>query len=141
MHAYAEDMVAPELLSAMVQRLRERVRGLEVVYLFGSEVVGHAGPCSDIDLAILARPLVAQDRWELQEELTAFASRDVDLIDLQQASPVMRVQVVSKARVLWEREPAVRAEFEARALGELARLNFRRAAILEDIQSRGSVYG
>ena len=47
--------------------------------------------------------------------------RDVDRVDLRIASTVMRVQVISTGRILFERDPFERAAFEATASAPIAR--------------------
>lgn len=118
-----------------------RVTGTIAVYVFGSRARKDAVTSSDIDLAVLARAkLDPVARWKLQEDLAALAHGDVDLVDLAQASTVMRVQVLRDGKVLVDRSPAERMSFETRAMSAYARLNEERREILRDIAARGRVY-
>ena len=129
-------------LEPAVAALRTALPDLAVVYLFGSACSGETHPESDIDLAFLAQgKLDPVLRFELQERLAAILHRSVDLVDLRTASTVLRVQVISGGRVLYERDAGERAGFEAAALGAYARLNEERRAILDDVRSRGSIHG
>jgi predicted nucleotidyltransferase len=92
---------------------------LVAVYLFGSLVKGRAHPRSDIDIAVL---LVAMDseaafdrRLRLMECLRPYADREVDVIVLNTAPPLLQHQVLKHGRLLYERNRLARAEFEVRA--------------------------
>jgi len=130
------------LADSLVATVSHRVPGLAAVYVFGSQARDDAGPGSDIDLAVLTLGnLDPVERWKLQEDLAAQAHQNVDLVDLRRASTVMRVQVLRDGRLLADLQPSLRANFEATALSAYARLNEERREILNDIASRGSVYG
>lgn len=134
--------VIEQQLGHVVEQIRRAVPSVIAVYLFGSVATGRSTRDSDIDLAILAaEPLAPQARWHLAQTLAISLSRDVDLVDLRQASTVMRLQVLGSARLLLETDRAKRQQFEAVALGAYARLNEERRGIIEDVRARGSVYG
>jgi predicted nucleotidyltransferase len=119
-----------------------KVSDTVAVYLFGSQARGDSAKDADIDLAVLAKgKLDPVARWKLQEDLAALAHRNVDLVDLRQASTVMRVQVLRDAAVLVDAQPSERMAFEMTALSAYARLNEERRGILDDIAARGCVYG
>jgi predicted nucleotidyltransferase len=126
----------------VVAEIRRAVPSASAVYVFGSVAAGTATPSSDLDLAVLAQaPLPAEARWQLAQTLAIELRRDVDLVDLRQASTVLRVQVLGSSQLLFEGDIAKREAFEAVALGAYARLNEERRGILEDIRQRGRVYG
>jgi len=126
----------------LVATLSDRVPGLVAVYLFGSQAREDAGPGSDVDLAVLTLGnLDPMDRWKLQEDLAAQIHQSVNLVDLRRASTVMRVQVLRDGRLLADFQPPVRSAFEASAMSAYARLNEERREILNDIATRGRVYG
>jgi uncharacterized protein len=126
----------------LAQVISARIPGTVAVYLFGSQARGDGAQDADIDLAVLAEgkldPVV---RWTLQEDLAANAYRQVDLLDLRQASTVMRVRVLQDAVVLLDVRPSERIAFETTALSAYARLNEERRGILTDVASRGRVHG
>ncbi|WP_375138714.1 type VII toxin-antitoxin system MntA family adenylyltransferase antitoxin [Pectobacterium polaris] len=65
------------------------------MYLFGSQATGNARADSDVDIAILAtRALNPVERWELSHQLAKTVDHDVDLIDLLQASTVLKMESV-----------------------------------------------
>lgn len=130
------------LSESLVSTLTSRIPGVMAVYLFGSAARGDGGPEADIDLAVLARtPLDPVLRWKLQEDLAALVHRNLDLVDLRQASTVMRVQVLRDGEILLDAQPSARAAFETAALSAYAHLNEERREILNDVAARGRIYG
>ena len=101
------------------------------VYLFGSAAAGRLRPESDIDLAVLPSLSIpdgnlVQARLQLAERL----GREVDLIDLDRATTVLRKEVLAHGRLLYETDTSRRSEFEMYALSDYARLNEERATVL-----------
>jgi uncharacterized protein len=126
----------------VVERIRAAVPEVEAIYLFGSRARGQQSKDSDVDIALLAAsPLEPVFRFDLQESLAAELHVSVALVDLRAASTVLRVQIIDGGRLLYEREPQHRQLFEATALSAYARLNEERRALLDDVKSRGTVYG
>jgi predicted nucleotidyltransferase len=101
------------------------------IYLFGSRAGGHARPDSDLDLAVLPGRRPAAWEWlSVQGGLSEELGVEVDLVDLDGASTVLRKEIVSKGRLWWEGDPRRRAELEMYALSDYARLNEERAPVL-----------
>lgn len=126
----------------VVALVREAVPDLIAVYRFGSTARGEARGDSDIDLAILAgTPLAPVARFELQERLAARMGRDVDLVDLDVASTVMRMQVIPTGTLLAASDPARQEAFEDQTYSAYARLNEERREILAQVRREGRVYG
>lgn len=87
-------------------------------YLFGSLAQGRAHPRSDIDVAVL---LAAMDleaafhrRLRLMEDLRPYADREVDVVVLNIAPPLLQYQVLKHGRLLYERDRSARVNFEVR---------------------------
>lgn len=97
-------------LSGIVERhLADRIR---LAYLFGSVASGRAGEHSDLDLAILpSQPVSDEDVWSWGQTLAVELGRDVDLINLMSCSTVLRYQVVTEGKLLFDPEDAA-AGFE-----------------------------
>ena len=111
--APGETLAGHPELAPLVDRLMAVTPGLEAVYLFGSTAAGRATDGSDLDLALLATlPLPAELLWQLRAELGALAGREVDLVDLRRADPILAFQVLARgerlrvldshAQALWE---------------------------------------
>jgi predicted nucleotidyltransferase len=122
--------------------IRAAVPEVVAVYRFGSTANGSAGPASDVDVAFLAaRPFDPVGRFDLQERLAARLGRDVDLVDLQRASTVLRMQVLSRGRLLGSWDDTGRRAFEDRTYCAYVRLNEERRPILERIAREGRIHG
>ncbi|THJ22862.1 MAG: nucleotidyltransferase domain-containing protein [Nitrospira sp. CG24E] len=125
----------------LIEHIRKSIPSLIALYRFGSQAKGTAHLDSDVDLALLARdPIPNLRRFELAQELAVQLHREVDLVDLRNASTVMRMQVLSMGTCLDTQDESVRREFEMYAYSDYARLNEERKGILDDIRARGSVY-
>jgi predicted nucleotidyltransferase len=126
----------------IVERLRRVFDDLIAVYRFGSTAQGTATSASDADIAVLTRARIAPERrFDAQEALATEIGRDVDLVDLTCASPVMAIQVITRGELLYDDDSDARGRFEDRTFGAYARLNEERRGILERVRSEGTVYG
>lgn len=125
----------------IVALLQAALPSLQAIYLFGSHAQGTAGRDSDLDLAVLAGGRLDPLRvWHVGQSLASALDCDVDLVDLRSASTVMQYQVITTGRCLWSAGlPA--AQFECMVLSEKTALDEARAALMQDIQKDGSVYG
>ena len=86
-------------------------------YLFGSVARGRAGPRSDVDIAVLLEEgLEPFERFErrlrLMGELEAFCGREVDVVVLNDVTPVLQHQVLRYGRLLYEKDHMARVAFE-----------------------------
>jgi predicted nucleotidyltransferase len=125
-----------------IRHIQTSVPGLIVLYSFGSQSRGDTRPDSDVDLAVLASaPIQELRRFALAQELATQLHHDVDLVDLRQASTVMRMQVLSTGVCLTAPDETARQEFEMYAYADYARLNEERREVLKGITHRGLVYG
>ena len=126
----------------IIETITQHLPDILAVYRFGTWDTEHERPDSDIDLAVLpVAPLDSMDRWNLQQQLASVLSRDVDLVDLLQASTVMRAQVIAHGVRLYCADETACATFETYVFSAYARLNEERGAILDAIRQRGRVYG
>lgn len=91
--------------------------GVLAAYLFGSAVQNRLADESDVDVGLLfdAAPGTL-GRLELQEDLTAVLNRQSDLVSLNQASPVLAMQVLKHGELIFERSERAVREFQIRTL-------------------------
>jgi predicted nucleotidyltransferase len=94
----------PDLAARLRSFFQDRSR-VELAYLFGSAARGTTGPLSDVDVAIrfsTDEGRTLDERLKLHDALCRYLGSDrVDLVDLDDASPVLRynVMMVSCSRV------------------------------------------
>lgn len=79
--------------------------------------------------------------WKLSQQLAAKLPREVDLVDLASAFTVLQARIIASGERLWCACASGCDLYEAYVLSAYARLNEERRYILEDVLSRGSVYG
>jgi predicted nucleotidyltransferase len=93
-----------------------------LAYLYGSQSRDESGPLSDVDIAVLFTPnLSKQARFRhvltLGYELGVILKRDdVQVVDLQEAPPLLRHRVYYDGRLLYCPDDAIRVKFETTAL-------------------------
>jgi predicted nucleotidyltransferase len=96
--------------------------GVVLAYLYGSQARGDAGPLSDVDVAVLFGPDVPESErfnqvLHLIGELgSVFHRDDVYVVDLAEASPLLRHRVYYNGRLLYCADDAGRVRFETTAL-------------------------
>lgn len=101
-------------------------REVAAAYVFGSVATGRPRRDSDVDVAILlAKPLPASRvlsyRLELMADLgSALHRSDVDLVLLNDASPLLAHRVLSKGRLVFERSRSARVRFQVRTASRYA---------------------
>lgn len=92
---------------------------LALVVLFGSQAKGLATPHSDVDLAVLTTRVEADVDYQeaVWEDFLRLLQRgDVDVIWLNQVSPLLGYQVATTGQVLFEACPGLFRDFVLRAL-------------------------
>lgn len=108
--------------------------GIELVVLFGSAVTGEAP--RDVDVAVGFRPQADHDLIATLDAIATIAPGDhVDLLDLDRAGPVARVEALTKGEVLLETTPGAFARREMFALGEFLETAHLREALLRELAS------
>jgi uncharacterized protein len=115
---------------------------LQGVYIFGSTASGEAHEGSDLDLAILLPRIADSNRlWECRQELEATSMQDVDLIDLQKASTVLRAQIINTGLRILELDQKACQTFEMLSLSMYLRFNEERAVIIEAVLRDKRIFG
>ena len=136
------EKISKDIDDQMIQCLREAVPDLLAVYRFGSFGTDGEHPESDLDIAFLAETSPRHvNRWRLAQEMAARFGRDVDLVDLAQATTVFRMQVIAHGRRIWCADEVRVETFADYVFSSYARLNEERRGILQDIRERGNIYG
>lgn len=100
-------------LEALLDLIDRRV-GVDSLWIYGSEASGRARPDSDLDVAVLARKRrSAAELADLRADAEALLGRAVDLVDLDQTSPILAYQVLKHGRLVVDRNPSRRYRFTA----------------------------
>lgn len=104
-------------LDAAVDCIERRVQPATIL-LYGSAATGRTHASSDVDLALLVGgPLPdAFALAALRVDLAALLRRDVDLVLLDTASPILAMEVLRHHRLLTNRRPALLDQFLAKTL-------------------------
>lgn len=78
------------------------IRGVDLIYLFGSAARGDMHRESDVDVALHAtRPLTLLERMHisrLTRRTLPMGDRDIDLVDLRYATPELAMQIVQDGK-------------------------------------------
>jgi predicted nucleotidyltransferase len=110
---------------------------IELAFLFGSFAGGTVTAESDIDIAILCRqPLSFDRREEILAALCMVMKKEIDLVVLNGASPILRMQVLKKGIILID-NASVYEDFFVRTTGEYDDLKRVRKGIEERILRDG----
>jgi predicted nucleotidyltransferase len=123
-----------------IEEIRERLvplfkeRDLRLILLFGSALTGAVHKKSDIDLAFLFDS--PMDIVSITNNVIRLLHTDsVDVIDLKQASPLLKYSVAQKGRPLYEKSPGIFNEFYS-----LAFRMYVDTRKLRDARTRGIKY-
>jgi predicted nucleotidyltransferase len=117
--------------------LKDQIPGLFAIYVFGSMADNSATPESDIDIAFLTfQKISAVEKWKIQEELASKLNQDVDLIDLIDATTILRAEVVEKGKLIFSGDSYQIDYFEMTTYSMYADLNESRQDILTDYEEK-----
>lgn len=134
-------MLAQEQIETIKNFLIEHLSP-DVIYIFGSAAKDNMRPDSDIDIAFLSDTTHdAYDIFMLAQKLASLLHRDIDLVDLNRASTVFQMQVVSTGQVIYSKDEKKRILFETYVYKEYATLCEDREPIIKRIKHDGSIYG
>jgi predicted nucleotidyltransferase len=134
----------PPLDGAALDRLAAALdrEGVVAAKLIGSQGRGNPGPLSDIDVGVwYQRGLDSAARLQLRLDLThaaahALGTEEVDVVLLNDATPLMRHRAIRDGRRLLERDPKARVRLEARALLEYLDTKPLRAELARGLRHR-----
>jgi predicted nucleotidyltransferase len=103
----------------LMDRLQSKIAALPAVrlaVLFGSTARGEARLRSDVDLGVLLDPDTRDLRIHVEAELGRAAEREVDVIFLGDAPPLLRFEISRDGVLLFEREDGLWTDFKVRAM-------------------------
>lgn len=121
-------VIAMEYPRHFNKEIRDRLKksGVALIYLYGSEAIRRSNLLSDIDIGIvLSNPQrMLRDRkarYPLRSQLTDLLepiftpnhSREIDLVFLQTASPILQFEAINAGCPLFAADPIFQADYEA----------------------------
>ena len=113
-------MKHPKDTQTIVTNYFSKNDNIQLVFLFGSIVAGHHSETSDIDLAILFQ--AEPDFYRLDDiknALFRLVKREIDIVILNDASPIIKMQVLKNGIPLIRKGGAYE-EFFTRTVEELS---------------------
>lgn len=136
-------------LLAALRRAVEAIRGVAAAYLYGSAAAGRATPISDVDVAVLFTPEVADDvdRRRLAAEVASALVHEVgdvrpDVRDAEALPLAVRGEIVTRGVLAVSIDDVRRVRFEAETRQRYFDfLPFREASVrpgLEALRARHS---
>ena len=133
-------MIQIDKMKPLIKELAQKYHLLLVV-LFGSQARGKTHAQSDVDIAFLSSsPMGLSNVAAMQFEFTQrLHLKDIELVDLHGASPLLLKEVARQSVLLYEKEPLEFAQFRIAAFKkymEAKRLLDLRAASLEKFISK-----
>jgi predicted nucleotidyltransferase len=139
-----ERAVVPNLDDEMLGRLARVFdrEGVVAASLIGSRGRGGGGALSDIDIGVWHEPgLGPSERSQLRLALLTGASKaigteEVDLVPLNDASPLIRHRAVRDGRRLIERDARRRVQLEAQAILDYLDTKPLRAELAQGLRNR-----
>ncbi len=89
---------------------------MRLALLFGSSVTRGLENARDLDVAVaFMRSVSLMEQCRLGEHLEKVAGREIDLVDLDSASTLLRAEVARHGVFLWARDRRDLVDFRARA--------------------------
>lgn len=129
------------MINKIIAIILKELPDVKAIYIFGSSLTARVKPDSDVDIAILpTKKLLPEVIFQLSQKIAQTVNRDIDLIDLLQASEVMRAQIVSSGKRCYCVDKNACEYFEMLVYSMYVRLNEERQPVLEEIKKRGQIY-
>ena len=130
------------IINTCINQIKEEFPDTIGIWLFGSMAFETASATSDIDLAVLLPKKINNIRlWQCSQSLASKVNLEIDLIDLLEASTVMRSQIMREGKRIFCTDEFKCNLFETEALTDYLRFNEERQELLTDIKTRGKVFG
>jgi predicted nucleotidyltransferase len=131
-------------MDVITQEIREFLdkRGeVSLAFIFGSFAEGRLNTESDVDIALLFRvePDIST-LTDIMNWISNIVKRDVDIVVLNNASPIIRMQVLRKGRLLKKVDERIYCDFYLRTVKEYDDIKIIRRAQEENIL-KGKIYG
>jgi|SRR6056297_251984 len=94
---------------------------IKLMVIFGSFITEYFNHQSDIDLAVLATDinLIKDNKSIILKKLgNLFEHREIDLILLNHADPLLKFNIAAEGKIIYEKETGIYNKFKVRAMNE-----------------------
>lgn len=112
-------MTANRTIPELEQYFRATEHDVVCAYLFGSQARGEADGDSDVDVAVLFAEQVDRGPFgastRIRGDLERLLGREVEVVDLREASPDLIHRILRDGHLLMDRDPGHRVRFEVHA--------------------------
>ncbi len=108
---------------------------VEFIYIFGSYALGNTNKESDIDIAFYSlKEYPKYDIFILAQKISSKVKKEIDLIQMKNSSTVFQKEIISKGKVIFEKNKNQREKFENLILKKYIKLNEERSEIINNYE-------
>ena len=130
------------VVDTSVTKIKEQFPDVYGIWLFGSSASQTTTAESDVDLGVLLPQRADSIKlWQCAQSIAAAVNKEIDLVDLLEASTVMRAQIMREGKRVFCADKFKSEMFETEALTDYLRFNEERKEVLGSIKYRGKVLG
>lgn len=121
-----------------VEIIKQKIPNLQAIYVFGSSGTAYETADSDLDIALLSSTrLDPMQKWRIAQDIALAIKRDVDIIDLREASTVFRMEIINTGKRIYCNDRINCDLFETAIYSSYVHFNEDRQELLNDIKKRG----
>ncbi len=107
----------------------------EFIYIFGSYASGLQNSQSDIDIAFYSKKAYSSyDIFILAQKLSSELGREIDLVQMKESSTVFQKEIISKGKIIFEKNRLEREKIENLILKKYIKLNEERKKIIDSYE-------
>lgn len=130
-----------QISSHIVDKIRRTIPGLRCLYFYGSRAAGEHTEDSDLDLAFHATKVFDPLRkFYFTSELASELSMEVDLVDMNNASPVFNYEVLTTGKLIFSANEVLTDWFELEVFQRYFTFQADRREIIEGLYERLNKY-
>lgn len=108
---------------------------VEFIYIFGSYASGLQNSQSDIDIAFYSKKVYSSyDIFILAQKLSSELGREIDLVQMKESSTVFQKEIISKGKIIFEKNRLEREKIENLILKKYIKLNEERKKIIDSYE-------
>jgi len=128
--------------SVIIKVIKKYIPDVVAIYQFGSTGTIYENAESDLDIAILpCKKISPEVRFNIANDLMSATHKEfVDVIDLFSAPPFLKIEIISKGKLIYNTEKLKTENFEDVAFSQYLLFNQERKDLVTDVIKRGSIY-